>query len=172
VHLVFQFEPTSASWENILGVSNRQSDNAFYVSPEGKLQVWPKNIGPSSFTVGNYHRVTLTNKGDGRVTAYLDGVFQFDLESTSMNFSEYATANPDRLMHFFADNVVAGGQGEFSDGRVALVRLYDVELSGAQAGDLGLPPQAPVPEPQTWVLLAAGALVLGLAARRRASGQV
>lgn len=34
VDMVFKFESNDATWENILGVSNRQSDIAFYVEPE------------------------------------------------------------------------------------------------------------------------------------------
>ena len=84
-----------------------------------------------------------------------------------MNFSSYTAANPNRLMHFFADNLAGGGLGEFADGRVALIRLYDIELSSSQVGDLELPPLPAIPEPQTWVLLAAGGLTLGLVGRRQ-----
>ena len=110
VEMVFQFEANQSTWENIFGVSNRQSDNAFYVEPANKLQVWPTGDGPNTFTFGQYHHVTLTNNGAGHVTSYLDGVFQFDLTTTSMDFSAYAGANPSRLIHFFADNVAGGGQ--------------------------------------------------------------
>jgi len=167
IDLVFKFDADQSSWENILGVSNRQSDNAFYVAPSNKLQVWPMSTGPSTFTFGEYHRATLTNKGNNRVTAYLDGVFQFDLDTTSMNFSAYAAANPDRLIHFFADNVAGGGQGEYANGSVALIRLYDIELTGTQVGDLPVPPQPAIPEPRTWALMLAGAAVVGGVTRRR-----
>lgn len=166
VDIVFQFEANVASWENIFGVSNRQSDNAFYVAPGNQLQVWPTSTGPSFFTFGEYHRITLTNRGDGTVTAYLDGVLQFDLSTDSMNFSEYATGNPQRLIHFFADNVVGGGQLEFADGRVALIRLYDVELSEGEVGGIDVPPP-PVPEPGTLALMGLGALGVAVMARRR-----
>jgi hypothetical protein len=69
VDLIFQFESNQASRENILGVSNRHGDNAFHFSPVNKLQVWPTSTGPSTLTFGNYHRITLTNQGNGRVTA-------------------------------------------------------------------------------------------------------
>lgn len=166
IDIVFQFEANVASWENIFGVSNRQSDNAFYVSPNNQLQVWPASTGPTFFTFGEYHRVTLTNRGDGTVTAYLDGVLQFDLSTTSMNFSAYTAQNPDRLMHFFADNVVGGGQFEFADGRVALIRLYDVELSEGEVGGIDVPPP-PIPEPGTLALAGIGVLAVAGAVRGR-----
>lgn len=166
VDIVLQFEANEATWENIFGVSNRQSDNAFYVSPSNQLQVWPTSTGPTLFTFGEYHRITLTNRGDGTVTAYLDGVLQFDLSTESMDFSAYSAQNPERLIHFFADNVAGGGQFEFADGRVALIRLYDVELSEGEVGGIDVPPP-PVPEPGTLALMGLGALAVGAMARRR-----
>lgn len=166
VDIVFQFEANEASWENILGVSNRQSDNAFYVSPGNQLQVWPTSTGPSFFTFGEYHRITLTNRGNGTVTAYLDGILQFDLDTQSMDFSAYAADNPERLIHFFADNVAGGGQFEFADGRVALIRLYDIELTETEVGGIDVPPP-PVPEPGTMALMGVGALGIAAMVRRR-----
>lgn len=165
IDIVFKFEPNSSSWENIYGVSNRQSDNALYIDPDSRLEVWPSGDGPTRFTVGDYHRVTLTNRGNSTVSAYMDGIFQFDLTTTSLNFSAYASANPQRLIHFFADNVAGGGQGEFADGAVASIRLYDVELSADQVG--GLPPLPAVPEPASVLMMLAGAVVVAAAAASR-----
>ena len=67
-----------------------------------------------------------------------------------MDFSANSIANPTRLIHFFADNVQAGGQGEFADGSVALIRLYDIDLTPEEVETL-TPPT--VPEPTTLVLL-------------------
>ncbi len=148
IEMIFAFtsSPQDSSWESIVNVSNRQSDNAFYVDPGQKLEVFPSGDGPTTFTFGEYHHVTLTNDGNGKVTSYLDGVFQFNLSTTSMDFSSFSTQNPNRLIHFFVDNVIGGGQGEFSDGRVALIRIYDVELDQDTVGDLA------VPEPSSWLL--------------------
>lgn len=164
VDMIFQFESNQSSWENIFGVSNRQSDNAFYVEPGNHLQVWPTGGGPSLFTFGQYHRISLTNNGAGHVIAYMDGVYQFDLVSSSMDFSSYTLDNPNRLIHFFADNVAGGGQGEFADGRVAQIRLYDGELTGQEVAQL---PTTPVPEPETYAMMLAGLGLLALRRRRR-----
>lgn len=164
VEVIFRFDVNSSTWENIFGVSNRKSDNAFYVAPSGGLQVWPVTAGPDPVTQNEWHHVTLTNDGTN-VIGYLDGVFQFNLASTSMNFSRYTAENPDRLIHFFADNVVGGGQGEFADGAVSLIRLYDIALTGEQVANL---PLSTVSAPPTWMLLSVGmGLFVGL--RRRGS---
>lgn len=159
VDMVFQFESDDSTWENIFGVSNRQSDSAFYVEPDNHLQVYPAGSGPNLFTFGEYHRVSLTNDGSGHVTSYLDGVYQFDLATTVMDFSSYSAENPDRLIHFFADNLVGGGQGEFADGRVAIIRLYDRELSPTEI--------AAIPEPETYAMLLTGLGLMSFIAHRR-----
>lgn len=169
VEMIFMFEENQSSWENIFGVSNRQSDNAFYVDPSNRLEVWPSGDGPDEFTFGEYHHVTLTNDGAGQVTSYLDGVFQFDLATASMDFSIYSQENPDRLIHFFADNVAAGGQNEFADGRVALIRLYDLALEPKDVSDLDENPFPEIPIPTAIWLFGSGILgLIGASKSRRA----
>ena len=163
VDIVFKFNADNGTWKSILNTSNRSSDNAFYVEPGNKLQVYPIGDGPDTFTFGEYHRISLTNNGAGHVTTYFDGAFQFDLLTTVMDFSTYGIANPDNLLTFFADNVQGGGQGEFASGSVALIRLYDGELSDDDVGGL---PTGRLPEPGT-LLLTGLALVAVSAARRR-----
>lgn len=160
IEMIFKFEENQSSWENIFGVSNRQSDNAFYVDPSNRLEVWPSGDGPDEFIFDEYHHVTLTNDGAGQVTSYLDGIFQFDLTTASMDFSAYPQENPDRLIHFFADNVAAGGQNEFSDGRVALIRLYDLALTPKDVADLDENPFPAVPIPTAIWLFGSGLLGL------------
>lgn len=169
VEMVFKFEENQSSWENIFGVSNRQSDNALYIDPSNRLEVWPSGDGPDEFSFGNYHHVTLTNDGAGQVTGYLDGIFQFDLTTTSMDFSAYSQENSDRLIHFFADNVAAGGQNEFADGHVALIRLYDQELTSKDVGDLDENPFPVIPIPSAALLFGSGLLgLIGVSKRKKA----
>lgn len=161
VEMIFRFDLNSSSWENIFGVSNRTSDNAFYVAPGGTLQVWPNSLGTNIVTQNEWHHVIMTNDGSGLVTGFLDGVFQaFSSSTTSMDFSAYSVANPNRLIHFFADNVIGGGQGEFASGSISLIRLYDIDVGN-------LPPPTLVPEPGTLALLGIGFAGLGLTRRRR-----
>ncbi len=135
VELVFQFEASeSSSYKNIFGVSNRQNDNAFYINPDNNLEVYPDLSGDEVFTFDTYHHVVLTYNGSERVSVYLDGVLQSQGNSTSMNFAAYS-GNPERLIHFFVDN-----GSEVSDGRVALIRLYDTELSMAEVQEISSNP--------------------------------
>jgi hypothetical protein len=73
------------------------------------------------------------------------------------------------LLNFFLDNVGGSGQNEYSNGSVALIRLFDEALTGNQVGELPQSPTA-VPEPATLALLVPG-LLAGIAARRRRPAQ-
>jgi hypothetical protein len=138
IEMVFQFKEDQSTWESIFGLSNRQSDNAFYVHPNNSLQVYPDVSGQDTFIFGEYHHVTLTNDGAGRVVVYIDGLFQFDSTTERVNFSEYADVNPERLIHFFVDNTASGGQNEYANGRVALIRIYDEELTANDVAEVNI----------------------------------
>ena len=148
VEMVFKFTQRENAWRRIIDVESRQSDSGFYVDPNNNLDIFPIG-GGASFTNDIYHDVFLVND-NGVVTFYLDGSAQATLITSVMDID--ASNN----MAFFLDNVVAGGQGEYSNGSIALVRLYNEALTT-------LPP--PVPEPATWLLMAAG--LVGLSTLRR-----
>lgn len=154
VEIVFKFTERENAWRRILDVQNRQSDNGFYVNPGNNLDVFPI-AGGAAFTNGVYHDVFLS-ANNGVVKFYLDGSAQATINSAVMN------VDSNNLMNFFLDNIVAGGQGEYSSGSVAAVRLYNVAL-----GDNEIPPVPGIPEPETYALMLAGLGVVGAMARRR-----
>jgi hypothetical protein len=136
IEVVIEFFDKAGEWRRIIDVSNRQTDSGLYINPSDKLDVYPTGNGPTTWTNNVFHQVVITNDGSGTVSAYMDGIFQFDLSSASLDLSNFSVQNPGRFLHLFVDNVAAGGQGEFSDGRIALLRLFDYELSPTEVDNL------------------------------------
>jgi hypothetical protein len=149
VEIVFKFTENDGRWRRILDVQDRQSDNGFYVDPGNRLNIYPVSSG-TGFTTNAYHDVFLVNN-QGTATYYLDNGAATTSNTSVMNIQN-------GRMNFFLDNVVAGGQGEYASGSVALIRIYDSALTA---------PPPPVPEPATWALLGGGLALL--LARKRAS---
>lgn len=154
VELIFKFTERADAWRRIVDVQNRTSDNGFYVDPSNKLNVYPIG-GGSPFSNNEYHDVFLTND-NGTVKFYLDGSAQASLLTSVMDI------DASNLINLFLDNVVGGGQGEYSSGSIALFQLYN-EALGADV----IPPVPGVPEPQTYALLLVGLGVVAAATRRR-----
>lgn len=159
IDLICQFTAGANSWRRILDVQNRSSDAGFYVDPSNNLDVFPISGSSAAWTNNVYHHIVLTDDG-AQVNAYLDGVSQFSAATTILNLDADPTNNPDRLLGFFLDNTAGGGQGEWSPGSVALVRVWSGVLTSAEAQALANNPFA-VPEPSSVVLLIAGAGVVG-----------
>lgn len=169
--LAFSFEflgtaSTGSGWRRLVDTQGRQSDNGLYVSPVQVLQVvqgtelggGQMTDGSTLFTTPGFHDVFLavadTGAGSQQVKVWLDG--QLELTATTTWFSLANGNNPGHLLTLFADNLAAGAQQEYANGRIAALALYDGALS----------PSA-VPEPAPAALLLAGGLTLALRARRR-----
>jgi hypothetical protein len=122
VDMVFLFKERAGQWRRIIDVTNRQQDTGFYVDPNDNLAIFPVSGSTQDWTNNVYHHVALTNNGT-TVVGYLDGVPQFAANTPLMNLDN--VDNPGLLMNFFLDNTANNAQEEFSDGRVALIRLWD-----------------------------------------------
>ncbi|MCX5689366.1 MAG: PEP-CTERM sorting domain-containing protein [Planctomycetota bacterium] len=133
VEMVFLFTDRAGAWRRILDVTGRQTDQGFYVDPSNHLDVYPIIGSSTNWTNDAYHHVVLTVSG-GFISAYLDGSPQFNTVSTLMN----TQANTPMVV--FADNTVAGGQAEWSNARIALLRLYDTPLTPAEVAALASDP--------------------------------
>jgi hypothetical protein len=161
VDMVLELLSNDNAWRRLIDVQNRQSDAGFYVNPSNTLAIFPVSGSAAAWTNGVYHHVVLTDNGTS-VSAYLDGVSEFTTNTTIMNLDADPVNNPNRLMGFFLDNVVGGGQGEWSNGRVSLIRLWDGVLTPQEAQTLANNPF--VPEPSSVALI--GLLACGLVGRR------
>ena len=165
VDMVVKLTAGTGAWRRLIDVQNRQSDNGFYVDPSNNLDVFPVSGSSAAWSTNVYHHIVLTDNGTS-VIAYLDGLSQFTSTTTIMNLDFDPVNNPNKLMGFFLDNVAAGGQGEWSPGDVALIRLWDGVLTAQEAQTLATNPFAStVPEPASLGVLMIGAC--GLLARRR-----
>jgi hypothetical protein len=158
VDMIFQLTDRDGAWRRLLDTQNRQSDNGFYVDPSNNLDIYPISGSTAAWTNDTYHHIVLTVDGSD-VSAYLDGVSQFTTTTAEMDLDYDPTDNPDQLLTAFLDNVVAGGQGEWSAGDISFFRLWDGALSPSDAEALANNPYA-TPEPATLGLLAAGSLLL------------
>ena len=162
VEMVFRFFEGDGTFRRIIDVTNRTSDNGFYVDLGNVLDLFGGGgAGSTVWTSVFFHHVVLTNSGT-EVKAYLDGVEEFTTSTTVMNIT---SAN---LMNFFIDD-----GGESSDGRIALTNLYTqvLTLTDVQQlfADPFADPSAIIPEPTTILLLGSG--LAGLVAWRIRKGR-
>jgi len=132
VEMAFEFSDISTNgWRRIIDVQDRTSDDGFYVDSSDHLNIFPEQGGAALVPFNTFHHIVLTVNTAGTVQAYLDGKQQLNLATTQMNLN-----TPHRIMNFFLDNTLSGGQGEFSDGRIAWLRIYKGDLKAPQVKQL------------------------------------
>jgi hypothetical protein len=156
VDMVLEFTQRDGAYRRLIDVQNRQSDNGFYVDPSNDLDIFPISGSSAAWSNNVFHHVVLTvddSTSPATVSAYLDGVSQFTTSTNEMNLNADVADNPNQLLTFFLDNIAAGGQGEWSPGEVAFIRLWDGALTPTEA-------EALLPEPSTLALFAAAGLLL------------
>jgi hypothetical protein len=101
------------------------------VDPANRLDVYPCAGSGRTYTNGVFHHIVLTNANAGVVKAYLDGTLQHVAPTTVMNIN-----NPKNVMHFFLDDFPSAWPHDFSNGKVALIRLYNGVLSDGEVAGL------------------------------------
>jgi hypothetical protein len=159
VELVFEFHDAEGAWRRILDAQD--TDDGFYVDTQDRLDVFfdfAEHPGTTPWTNDAFHHVVLTNSS-GTVKAYLGGQLEITLTTTVMNIT-----NAGDLLRFFLDNTSTGANDEFSDGRIALLRIWEGPLLDDQIQSLAANPFG-VPEPSGLVLCSLG--VAGLIGYRR-----
>jgi hypothetical protein len=162
VEMVFELFQGTNAWRRILDALDRQSDSGFYVDPSNTLDVFPAPSSGGTFTTGSFFDVFLTVDSSNNVTGYLSGLQEFSTNTTVMDIDSNNT------LGFFLDNLVGGGQGEWSNGDIALLKVYNTALTADQVlAETADPFATVIPEPGTWVLMLAGAGALAFQKLRR-----
>ncbi len=153
----------SSGWRRLLDSLDRQSDSGLYIDPANNLDSFPNGGAGSPFSANTFFDIFVTVSPSNTVTGYFSGIQQFSETSASLDVAT-------NTLGFFLDNVVAGGQGEWSSGNVALIKVFDTALTADQVASETADPfqgTSTVPEPATWMLALAG--VAGFAILKRRS---
>lgn len=167
VQLVFALTQNAFTWRRILDVQNRASDSGFYLDSNGFLNLAGEGVslgnGFDPVSLNTFHDVVLVNSG-GTVSAYLDGVLQFSAATTVMDVN-----NPGNLINLSLDNTQGLYGDEYSNGEIALFKIWNGGLTGQDVTALDHNPLGTVPEPSNGFTIACGLGLLAVSLSRRRS---
>jgi hypothetical protein len=122
IELVFSFGDRTG-YAKIIDFRMGTEDSGLY-SLDGCLNLYPEPPAPTrAIRPGSYVQVVLTRSASGRVLGYVDGVRQFSIRDAN----EFAVIDDHDTLWFFRDDELT--QGEFAEGTVARIRLYDRPLT-------------------------------------------
>jgi hypothetical protein len=159
--IVFSFADRNNAWRRILDSLDRQSDSGLYIDPGNNLDIYPVAAVSTGFTPNTFFDVVVTVDPSHNVNAYIGGALALTTNTTVLNLST-------NTLGFFLDNVVSGGQGEWSQGNVARIRLFNTALTAREVAALDTDPLNSTPEPATWGLMLTSLLfIAGREVRRR-----
>jgi len=159
VEMVLELDGSSG-WRRLMDSLDRGSDAGLYIDPGNNLDSFPSGGSSSPFTAHTFFDIFVTVDSANLVNGYFSGVPQFSETSTSLGIAT-------NTLGFFLDNVAGGGQGEWSAGNVALIKVFNTALTADQvAAETADPFQGTTtPEPGTWMLMFGA--VAGVAAFKR-----
>jgi hypothetical protein len=122
IELVFLFRDRSG-YAKIIDFREGSVDDGLY-GLNGCLILYPEPPAPTrTIRPDSYVQVVLTRDASSRVIAYVNGVRQFSFRDVD----GVAAIDENDALWFFRDDTVTSG--EFSDGSVARIRLYDRPLT-------------------------------------------
>lgn len=157
VEIVFSLDDRNNAWRRVMDTLDRGSDNGLYIDPSNHLAVFPAGGTSDTFTPSTFFDIFVTVDSSNNIVGYFSGVQQFSLTATDLDIQT-------NFLNFFLDNTAGGGQGEWSQGNVALIKVFNSALS---AGEVARETEDPfvgttTPEPASWLLMLGGAACLGI----------
>lgn len=148
--LVFAFTERPSTFRRVFDVLNRTSDRGLYLNPQNRYTLSTLATGTAAQTNGQYQHLVLTVTGN-RVRLYVNGQLDINLGTSSLNLE-----TPNRIVHFFLDNLADQSRQDYASGRIALLRAYTNELSASEVTQLARDPFAANVGPTTPSFTGAG----------------
>ena len=159
----FDLDPANLAATKVFDFKGLTSDAGLYINDTTGILVFqgdnstPAATGTAVTPTDTYAQFALTRTAAGVVTGYVNGTQDFQFTDTT------GIATVDTMLTVFKDDGTGlGGTviDEGSQGDLARLRLYNDVLTPGQIAAL-------VPEPSTWTMLMAGAVLGFVAIRRR-----